>query len=97
MSRNDHIDVEARLKAFVHDPGPEVKPAVMSAFRRRYARPPIWARGVPVYAVATLLALAVGLTLFAEHARSVRLPSSPRPLAAADTTLTWSIAARDQI
>ena len=94
----EHDDFEAGLKVFDHDPAPRVRHAVLTAHRAQHGRPPVWRRGIPVYAVVALLALAVGLTWMAgqEHAGG-RVTAAQIQPAAIDTAFVWASAVRDQI
>ncbi len=94
----EHDDLEARLKAFDHDPAPRVRHAVLTAHRAQHGRPPFWRRGIPIYAVAALLALAVGLTWVVGQApTNARLAATRAQPAARDSVLVWATAVWDQI
>jgi len=101
MTGHDELDeLEDQLKTFRHEPAEGVRRSVLAAHRARYGgrSTPLWRLRVPLYAVAALLAVAVGVTWAASRPdpSDSRLSTHARP-ARTDTTLVWATAERDRI
>ncbi len=101
----EHDDFEDELKRFHHETDPRVKRSVMEAYGNRLGRGrlgpgrvPLWKRTIPIYAVAALLAIAVGVTWTLGRARiGDRAGATAARNAPGDTALVWATAERDQI
>jgi len=98
---NEHDDLEHTLQSFAHEPAPAVRRAVLAAGVRP-ATASWWRRPVPLYAVAVLLVVAVGLSLaVARGGRAVPPIGAPAVGPTADgpaaAPLPWATAVRDQI
>lgn len=72
------MDIEETLKRFEGHPGPDVKPAIMARFSRRFGiRRPVphktafWKRSIPIYAAAVVVVAAAGLSFVAGRRTTV--------------------------
>ena len=106
---NRHDDIEETLKNFRHDPAPDVKRSVMSAYERsirgRSGGPgavPFWRRPIPLYLAAGALAVMIAVSFVAgrqtsshEAATALSHPSEGAASRSEDTELEWAVAERD--
>ena len=91
----DHDDLEHTLRRFRHEPADRVRRAVLDAGFARSPQP-WWRRPVPLYAVAALLAVAVGLSVTV--VRGGRGPAGGEAgTPAAAEALPWTVADCDQL
>jgi hypothetical protein len=105
----DDIDIEETLRRFESDPGPEVKRSVLARFSQEFgSRRPVphkaafWKRPVPLYAAATGIIIAMGLSYVAgqQTAATQRPPETLRGPARALNAgeapeLKWEVAPND--